>query len=348
MPTTRNPRAGTHSRTAQFQRDIACSSGTAEPLPGSAKPGRLILALEYYKGWGRDILDGEALGKDHATQISRFLKANGAQLQFIRRPGRDGQDRADHPGRTLFIAWPNGTETTETTTSSQAAEPLQPILERTTIDEPIDLLNLDLSTPGHTPGATRVDSSILLICTHGKRDVCCAVKGRPVALSVSQHYDEVWESSHTKGHRFAPSMIMLPSNYSYGHLSAIEVAGTIEADRAGNLRTTGNRGRGTMDPASQVAELAVYQHLTKTGSALAMPQPKLIFDIYRPGEETPAHLAGKIKEKGTTTRTVRHRTNPAQAWTVELEQTTVSPVRSSCGDNPKTATVWVARSVRAA
>lgn len=310
-------------------------------MPGTAKPGKLVLAMEYFNAWGEDILDGEALGKDLAKQISTYLKKYGATLQFIRRPGRAGQERQELPTRSLFIAWANGAETAESAEGNPAA-PLQPILEHIDIHKPEDLLDIELGQPGHTPGATRVDGSILLICTHGKRDVCCAVKGRPVAAKVGEHYSEVWESSHTKGHRFAPSMIMLPSNYSYGHLSAIQVAGNIEADRQGRTSLQGNRGRGTMDPASQVAELAVLDHLARSTK---MPPRTLDLNVYRPDEEKPAHLLGKLKEKGSTTRIVRSRTNTEQQWTVELEQKSVSPVRSSCGDPVKSAYVWVATAV---
>lgn len=239
MPTTRNPRSG------------LCSDLTDEPLPGTAKSGRLTLALEYPHGWGRDILDGEALGRDLAGRISRYLKANGAQLQFIRRPGRAGQ-QVTGPA-TLFIA-----------------DAVGGTLSRLSIDGPDALPDVDLSSPGAVPGAVRVDHPLLLVCTHGKRDRCCAVKGRPLAGALAQKYpDLVWESSHTKGHRFAPSMILLPQNYSFGRLDVCGADRLLTEVLAGRLPLAGNRGRGVFDSVGQVAELAVADRLAAAGEPVA-------------------------------------------------------------------------------
>lgn len=239
MPTTRNPRSG------------LCSDLTDEPLPGTAKTGRLTLALEYPHGWGRDILDGDALGRDLAGRIKGYLKDNGAQLQFIRRPGRAGQQMTG--SATLFIA-----------------DAVGGTLEQLSIDGPEALPEVDLSNPGAIPGAQRVDHPLLLVCTHGKRDRCCAVKGRPLAGALAQKYPElVWESSHTKGHRFAPSMLLLPWNYSFGRLDADSAEALLTDVLAGRLPLAGNRGRGVYDSQGQVAELAVAAHLAAAGEPVA-------------------------------------------------------------------------------
>lgn len=244
MSTTRNPRSGTSQ---------SCSDVTVEPLPGTAKSGGLILALEYTRGWGRDILDGEALGKELTGQIKRYLKTYRAQLQFIRRPGRAGQQEQD--SAALYIA-------------NAGAEP--PTLEYLELTGPEDLLQVDLSTPGSVPGAVRVDHPLLLVCTHGKRDMCCAVKGRPLAGGLHREYPEItWESSHTKGHRFAPSMILLPWNYSFGTLDLAGASAMLDDVLAGRLPVTGNRGRGTLDSRAQVAELAVAAVLAEAGDPAA-------------------------------------------------------------------------------
>ncbi|KAB1504231.1 sucrase ferredoxin [Corynebacterium sp. 320] len=346
MPTQRNPRAGQCVTPPGARTDVSenldaatlCSSGSNEPLPGTAKPGRVVLALEHFGGWGRDILDGEALGEELTAQVKAYLAEHGAQLQFIRKPGKAGQERQERSTRSLYIAWCTGT--TDST----------PVLERLEITEPADLLSVDLSQPGNTPGAEREDGSLLLVCTHGKRDRCCAVFGRPVALELAQRYSNVWESSHTKGHRFAPSMILLPSNYSYGHLTTDQAAAVLDAAATNRIALTGNRGKGTLDPASQVAELAVLTELTDDHTVDAD-----LLNVYRPGDTTPAHLAGKgPKEKERTTRTVELDTDTAELgadsatptrWTVHLEQQVVGPVISSCGDPSKNSTVWVPVSV---
>jgi hypothetical protein len=257
MPTTRNPRSG------------LCSDLTEEPLPGTAKTGRLTLALEYPHGWGRDILDGDALGPDLARRIKGHLKANGAQLQFIRRPGRAGQ-QVTGPA-TLFIA-----------------DAVGGTLEQLGIDGPEALPDVDLSTPGAVPGAHHVDHPLLLVCTHGKRDRCCAVKGRPLAGALAQKYpDIVWESSHTKGHRFAPSMILLPQNYSFGRLDVCGADALVTDVLAGRLPLAGNRGRGVFDSQGQVAELAVAEHLADEDDPVA-PGELTVDTVERRRDAAPA------------------------------------------------------------
>lgn len=247
MSTTRNPRSG------------LCSDITREPLPGTAKTGRLVVAVEVPAGWGKDILDGDALGRELTGQVKRWLKRYRAQLQFIRRPGREGQTSAGG-STTVFIA-------------DAGASP--PTLERLDLAGGVrELPEVDLSTPGSVPGAVRVGHPLLLVCTHGKRDRCCAVKGRPLAaaLAAQAEEDTVWESSHTKGHRFAPSMIQLPHNYSFGDLDPTAAARMLQDVVAGRLPVTGNRGRGTFDSQAQVAELAVAAKLVDEGTPVGLSE----------------------------------------------------------------------------
>lgn len=68
---------------------------------------------------------------------------------------------------------------------------------------------------------------MLLVCTHALKDVCCAVRGRPVAAALSERWPELtWECSHTGGDRFAANLVVLPEGAYYGNLdpgSAVEV-----------------------------------------------------------------------------------------------------------------------------
>src|SRR5699024_12694878 len=84
-----------------------------------------------------------------------------------------------------------------------------------------DIPALDLSGPVNNAGEV-IRQPLMLVCTHGKRDVCCALKGRPLAAELNDHFGNslVWESSHMKGHRFAAVSLPMPWAYSFGRLNA--------------------------------------------------------------------------------------------------------------------------------
>ena len=70
-------------------------------------------------------------------------------------------------------------------------------------------------------GEVEPPASEVVVCTHGKRDVCCG--GAGTALHVELHAVapagvRVWRSSHQGGHRFAPTAIVLPDATSWAQL----------------------------------------------------------------------------------------------------------------------------------
>ena len=131
----------------------------------------------------------------------------------------------------------------------------------------------------------------------------------------------VWETSHIKGHRFAPTMLLMPWAYSFGRMN-IEATDAMLADAsAGRYFVPGNRGRGTLGPAEQVAELAA-----------AAEVPGARYGQF----EVAAFDGGSVLVTDTAA---------GQAYEVQLEQRPVSGVVDSCGKAPKESTAWVAVSV---
>ncbi|WP_235870499.1 sucrase ferredoxin [Rhodococcus xishaensis] len=224
---------------------VKCSVLSAdEPLPGSAVHVAGWVCIEYPGAWGRDVLDGTALGAELAAELSRRSDAAGVRVMFIRRPGRDEQTR---DGRTVLLA---------------NSDPNQSWCERLVIEEITNLLDIDLTrVAGPAPGLGEpVVEPVVLVCAHGKRDRCCAVLGRPVAADLAAEFgDAVWECSHTGGHRFAPSMILLPSGVTYGRLTPAESALAVRAATAGEVSLPGLRGRSYWGPRGQAAEVLVRQ-----------------------------------------------------------------------------------------
>lgn len=280
---------------------LRCSDINVEPLPGTAKTGAGFVLLEHAGPWSHDILDGGTFDLELTAALKKHLKASNMGLQLLRKPGREGRNVEKH---NLFLVF------------SEAS-----IIEHLELDAPADILDLDLSGPGKN-NAQRMDEPMLLICTHSKRDVCCALKGRPLAADVEPQFGplHVWEASHTKGHRFAPSMLLMPWNYSYGQLNEAETVQLFQGALANKLFLPGNRGRGTYDARGQVAEIAVAEAF---GEAVQ-----------------PASLQVQLEENSVVV------THPeGRSWSVELDRIEVEGVVSSCGDQPKTGKAWVARQV---
>lgn len=270
-PHTPNPAVTTASSSAAQANPAASSSDlqrcalvSDDSLPGTAKPMTLFVAVEYLHGWGHDIMDPDVLGADLSAHMAAHLREHSAVMQFIRKPGRAGQFRDT---RKVFVA-----DTIRATMYSFA------------ITSPEQLLSVDLTAVARGEWGTstltgvagtppvHVDHPMMLVCTHGKRDQCCALRGRPVAAAMQACFagDEVWETSHSKGHRFAPTMILMPWGYSYGRISAGQAIETVKSAARGVLSLAGVRGRGCWDSAGQAAEIAVLEHLAaaKTEASL--------------------------------------------------------------------------------
>lgn len=294
----------------------------AEPLPGTAKRGNLVVALEYPHGWGRDVLDGEAFGAELSAALKGHLKRFGASLQLIRQPGKTGQQRTQ---RICFVAFGGG-----------VGQPA--VLERYEMNDPAGILELDLSGPGRNPGAREVTHPIVLICTHGKRDMCCALKGRPLAASLQSCHnpEQIWESSHTKGHRFAPAVLLLPWGYSYGRLNFLAAQELVAAANRGELYLPANRGCGRFDAPGQVAELAVAAQLQAAGQQIT-PGSLEVSDL-------PPHSGAGAIDTASCQRRVQ--TPQGAAYEVSLQQRQVPEVLSSCGGQPAPGTCWEAVAIR--
>lgn len=285
---------------------LPCSDVEVEPLLGTAKPGSVYVLFEWPEAWPRDVMGDAALGEELTAKLAPMLEEHDATLLLIRHPTREGRNITDHH---LYLVFAD-----------------EAVTEVKHIDSPEELLELDLSGPGRN-GAERRERPLLLICTHAKRDRCCAVKGRPLLNELHARHpfgpgnDVVWETSHIKGHRFAPTMLLMPWAYSFGRMN-IEATDAMLADAsAGRYFVPGNRGRGTLGPAEQVAELAA-----------AAEVPGARYGQF----EVAAFDGGSVLVTDTAA---------GQAYEVQLEQRPVSGVVDSCGKAPKESTAWVAVSV---
>lgn len=228
----------------------ALARSLAEPTAGTAPHAVVWLAVEQPGPWGRKALTDSHLPDRLRAVLAEVDTIPGAKAVLVRRPGRHADVRAgDQPRRVVLAGMAGGRRWLREAVSHRQAD--------------IDALDLPASVraavAGEPPSWGRTtEDPIVLVCTNGRRDRCCAERGRPVALSLAQrHGDAVWESSHLGGHRFAPTTLVLPAGAVYGGLTAGQLDATAAALAAGTLPLDGLRGLSGLDPVQQVADHAV-------------------------------------------------------------------------------------------
>ena len=227
----------------------SCSASSArlgEPLAGTAPLATRWLAIEQPGPWGPKALTSSHLPAELGRALSVKAEAAGVRIALIRRPGHHAEHDPAAP-RRVFLA---------------DTRPGRSALWSWSTADPATLLDLDFEIPGkplHEGGP------LLLVCTNGKRDSCCALSGRALAgwLAEDAATDtaSVWESDHLGGHRFAPTAVVLPTGYLYGRLdgpAARAVLRDAAADRVGGPLC---RGRSTWSRPGQAAELALRAEL---------------------------------------------------------------------------------------
>jgi hypothetical protein len=138
-------------------------------------------------------------------------------------------------------------------------------LERRTVADLAELVDLDLQAlaDGRPPrfGAPSYER-VVLVCTHGRRDVCCARLGRPLAaLLDAQLPRQVWETSHVGGDRFAPNVVALPDGSYHGGLALADARALADAVIAGRVLPAALRGRAGLPLAVQAADFFVRERL---------------------------------------------------------------------------------------
>jgi hypothetical protein len=221
----------------------AVSSASDEPLAATASRVDHWLLVEYRGAWARDPLAASAL----SPQLKEHLRAQVAalphtRLLFVKKPGRHAQAAA-----RAFLA---------------ASRPGEERLLELELEQPDDLLAVELPAALAGAGkATRSEEPLVVVCTHGKRDRCCALHGRPLYDALRHEADSarVWQSTHVGGDRFAGNVVVLPHGLYYGRVEPADAAGLVAAHADGRIDLARYRGRSAWPFAVQAAERALRE-----------------------------------------------------------------------------------------
>jgi hypothetical protein len=133
-----------------------------------------------------------------------------------------------------------------------------PSVVRLQLEKYDDLTSFDLGAIAagtDLQGGIITDAPLFLVCTHGRRDKCCAKFGLPVynALRATEG-DAVWQSSHVGGDRFAANLVCFPHGLFYAHLSEDEGQRIAARYREGRMVLDKFRGRSCYAHHVQAAE----------------------------------------------------------------------------------------------
>nr|WP_202426188.1 sucrase ferredoxin [Streptomyces sp. HUCO-GS316] len=220
-------------------------------MSGTAATARTWLLLEQPGPWGAQALTSSHLDPALGRALEAATQGTGVRIALIRRPGRHADSRTPTV-RQVYAAH---------------TRPGNAWLHAATTRDPRRLLDLDFAALGAGDyrtfgsalhGRPHTGDPLALVCTNGKRDQCCALLGRPLAAELAASGVEgTWEVTHLGGHRFSPTLLVLPYGYAYGRAEAHAVKEVLHGVQEGRIVVEGCRGSSAWERPGQAAELAV-------------------------------------------------------------------------------------------
>ena len=273
----------------EFQCAVA-SAHRDEPIFATASQVRRWLLVEVRGSWGRDSIANTDLGRHVDDAWRDRMRSEGIRVVAIRRD----LDRVAHqPLRIFFV---------------DSASVGGGVAWRRDVAGLHGVANATASLPPEGPDAgwTRHLEPVVLVCTNGKHDSCCATFGRPVVrtLRASGHADSVWECSHIGGDRFAGNVVVLPEGLYFGRCAPETAPALIDSYRAGRLDLDHYRGRSTLSYMHQAAEFFTRRELN-------VDSIDGVTSVRRIGDPADARFVVTLAESARVTVQVRRTIEPA-------------------------------------
>jgi hypothetical protein len=216
--------------------DPGCHDGGIPSHASAPVRSRAWLLIEHDGLWAEDAA-ATALPASLA-KLAVTAGELGVRVQLIRRP-----DRRASAGR-VYAGWTVGP---------------RPWLAEVGPGQ-LDLAALAAGERVAGPSA----GPLYLVCAHARRDRCCGRFGAPLARALAARYpDQVWQTTHVGGHRFAANLVLLPHGLYYGPVDQAAAADAIGAYQRGEVTAHRYRGRAGQEADVQEAE---YERLIKAGA----------------------------------------------------------------------------------
>jgi len=308
---------------------LACSAQSLavdEPVAGTAPVVSCYIVIEQPGPWGREPLLESHFPLELGQQL--LSRTAGVHVKFLLARHADRLERDGNADHHVWIAHTSpglrGMRHGIVTDLSVIAE-----------------WDFEAIAAGSLPpfGHTELEP-VTFVCTHGARDACCAVLGRSV-------YDEllgsvpagerasVWEVSHIGGHRFAPTVLSLPSGTVHGRLDAGEAIAMRAESAQGRLYLKGLRGSSAYPAPLQVAAIAVRNAFDIREQG-AIDVLRVVSDKAVPAPTSVVFLDDQMETE------VRH--VDGRTWRVWVQRVQLPGMRAeSCTKSPETVFAWNVR-----
>lgn len=219
-----------------------------EPMIGTVDQRTRWLLVEDRSAWGHDAVT-DVLG----AELVAALK--GAQVRALLVRRREGDPAADAVRRVILV---------DTAAREMSVRAMSSVAEL----EPSAVASMPVAEFG-----TPLAEPMFLVCGNGKRDACCALRGRALLGALAaRHGERAWECTHLGGHRFAANLVCLPHGIVYGRVAAADGPGLADAYLAGRIDPSALRGRSAWPPPAQVAE----QHVRLADSLRGVGDVELV------------------------------------------------------------------------
>ena len=279
-----------------------------EPLIGTAVPFDHLLAIELDPPWPRDAWQAAQVPAGLSAILNR-VAGRGIKV----RPQAllpDAQRSQRGLKRVLFFQRPAEAFATYFPLEfflpdTQIIPLIEALLER-----PDDLVHFNSYRQANT------HQRDLLVCTHGSRDICCGKFGYGLYTALQEHplvisgQVRVWRTSHTGGHRFAPTLIDLPYGHYWGHLDVDILPALLERHGSVEALLPHYRGWSGLSPLEQIAEREIWRaegwawlDYHKVGQMLHLDETRdtavVRLDFYNPHNDQADAYQAHIHSDGT-------------------------------------------------